>query len=223
VLDDINREIEALGKSSQWIATRNALLRAGVDAESDFGRAIIESMDNLYKQGEVIERQIELMDTFRWESSRALSEVVRGAKSLKDAFLDMLTAITDRITQMISERLIEQLFGQMGTTQSGSSGGWLSSLFGGLFGGGRANGGMALPNKIYEVNERGIEMATVRGRDYLLTGNSPVEITPNHKLGFGGTSVVNNFAFAAPTSPKTQTQIAARVGYELRRAQRLGI
>src|SRR5690606_34937835 len=69
VLDDINREIEALGKSSQWIATRNALLLAGVDAESDFGRAIVESMDNLYKQGEAIERQIELMDTFRWESS----------------------------------------------------------------------------------------------------------------------------------------------------------
>lgn len=223
VLEDINMEIEALGKSAQWIATRNALLRAGVDAESDFGRAIVESMDNLYKQGEAIDRQIELMDTFRSESSRALSDVIRGTKSLKDAFLDMLTAITDRITQMISERLIEQLFGQMGTTQSGSSGGWISSLFSGLFGGGRANGGMALPNKIYEVNERGIEMATVRGRDYLLTGNSPVEITPNHRLGFGGVSVTNNFAFAAPTSPKTQTQIAARVGYELRRAQRLGV
>src|SRR5690606_4158471 len=162
VLEDINLEIDALGKSAQWIATRNALLLAGVDAESDFGRAIIESMDNLYKQGEAIDRQIELMDTFRSESSRAKSDVIRCTKSLKDAFLDMLTAITDRITQMISERLIEQLFGQMGTTQSGSSGGWISSLFGGLFGGGRANGGMALPNKIYEVNERGIEMATVR-------------------------------------------------------------
>src|SRR5690606_24202871 len=104
--------------------------------------------------------------------------------------------------------------------------GWVGAAFnwlGRFFGGGKASGGMALPNKIYEVNERGIEMATVRGRDYLLTGNSPVEITPNHRLGFGGVSVTNNFAFAAPTSPRTQTQIAARVGYELRRAQRLGI
>src|SRR5690606_41540251 len=105
----------------------------------------------------------------------------------------------------------------------GSSGGWLSSLVGGLFGGGRANGGWASPNRIYEVNERGIEMATVRGRGYLLTGNRPAAITPNHRLGFGGTSVVNNFAFAAPTRPKTQSQVAARVGYEIRRAQRLGI
>lgn len=36
-------------------------------------------------------------------------------------------------------------------------------------------------------------MATVRGRDYLLTGNAPVEITPNERLGVGGnrTTVVN--------------------------------
>src|SRR5690606_2217868 len=145
VLEDVNMEIDALGKSSQWIATRNALLRAGVDAESDFGRAIIESMDNLYRQGEAIDQQIELMDTFRSESSRALSDVVRGTKSLKDAFLDMLTAITDRITQMISDRMIEQLFGQMGTTQTGSSGGWLSSIGSFLFGQGKRWGGLAKP------------------------------------------------------------------------------
>ena len=222
VLEDINMEIDALGKSSQWIATRNALLLAGVDAESDFGKAIIESMDNLYKQGEAIDRQIELMDTFRSESSRALSDVVRGAKSLKDAFLDMLTAISDRITKMISERLIEQLFGQMGTVQTGSAGGWLASIAG-VFRSGKRWGGTAHPWSITPVNEAGIEMATVRGRDYLLTGNSPAQITPNHQLGGGSVGVVNNFAFAAPTSPKTQTQIAARVGYEIRRAQRLGL
>ena len=222
VLEDINMEIEALGKSAQWIATRNALLLAGVDAESDFGKAIIESMDNLYKQGEAIDRQIELMDTFRSESSRALSDVVRGAKSLKDAFLDMLTAISDRITKMISERLIEQLFGQMGTVQTGSAGGWLASIAG-VFRSGKRWGGTAHPWSITPVNEAGIEMATVRGRDYLLTGNSPAQITPNHQLGGGSVGVVNNFAFAAPTSPKTQTQIAARVGYEIRRAQRLGL
>lgn len=221
VLEDINLEIDALGKSSQWIATRNALLRAGVDAESDFGRAIVESMDNLYKQGEAIDRQIELMDTFRSESSRALSDVVRGAKSLKDAFLDMLTAITDRITQMISDRLIEQLFGQMGTTQSGSSGGWISSLFGGLFGGRRANGGMAQPNKIYEVNERGIEMATVRGRDYLLTGGSPVEITPNHRIGMGrSVSVVQQFINPVLADRRSDSQRAAEAARRQREALR---
>jgi len=151
----------------------------------------------------------------------ALADVISGTKSLKDAFLDMLDSISRRISQIVSDRLIEQMFGQMGTTSTGSSGGWLAAL-GSLFGGGKASGGWAKPNTIYEVNERGFEMATVGGRDYMLTGDQPVQITPNHRLGSGGTNVTNNFAFAAPTSPKTQTQIAARVGYELRRSQRFG-
>src|SRR5690606_20658144 len=121
----------------------------------------------------------------------------------------------------ISDRLIEQLFGQMGTTQTGSSGGWIAAI-GSLFGQGKRWGGLAKPWNITPVNEAGIEMATVRGKDYLLTGNAPAQITPNHRLGTGGANVTNNFAFAAPTSPKTQTQIAARVGYELRRSQRFG-
>src|SRR5690606_18059431 len=140
----------------------------------------------------------------------------------KGAFKSMLDNINQMILQRIADNWVEQLFGGFGTTQTGSGGGWLSTIAG-LFAGGRATGGWIGAGKFAEVNERGIEMATVRGRDYLLTGGAPVEITPNHRLGVGGASVTNNFAFAAPASPKTQTQIAARVGYELRRAQRLGV
>lgn len=221
VIEQLNLEIEALGKSSQWIARRNALLDAGVEAESDMGQAILETVDLLYEQGEAVRAQIEVMDAFRYEMGGALADVISGTKSLKDAFLDMLDSISRRISQIVSDRLIEQMFGQMGTTSTGSSGGWLAAL-GSLFGGGKASGGWAKPNTIYEVNERGFEMATVGGRDYMLTGDQPVQITPNHRLGTGGANVTNNFAFAAPTSPKTQTQIAARVGYELRRSQRFG-
>lgn len=221
VIEQLNLEIEALGKSSQWIARRNALLDAGVEAESDMGQAILETVDLLYEQGEAVRAQIEVMDAFRYEMGGALADVISGTKSLKDAFLDMLDSISRRISQIISDRLIEQMFGQMGTTSTGSSGGWLAAL-GSLFGGGKASGGWAKPNTIYEVNERGLEMATVGGRDYMLTGNQPVHVTPNHRLGTGGSNVTNNFAFSAPTSPKTQTQMAARVGYELRRSQRFG-
>ncbi len=221
VIEQLNMEIEALGKSSQWIARRNALLDAGVEAESDMGRAILETVDLLYEQGEAVRTQIEVMDAFRYEMGGALADVISGTKSLKDAFLDMLDSISRRISQIVADRLIEQMFGGMGAASTGSSGGWLAAL-GSLFGGGKASGGWAKPNTIYEVNERGLEMATVGGRDYMQTGDQPVQITPNHRLGSGGTNVTNNFAFAAPTSPKTQTQIAARVGYELRRSQRFG-
>ena len=47
------------------------------------------------------------------------------------------------------------------------------------------------------------------GKDYLMAGSSPVEITPNHKLGMGGgLSNTNNFYLAAPTAQRTQEQIA---------------
>ena len=69
------------------------------------------------------------------------------------------------------------------------------------------------------VNERGFEMASVGGRDYLLTGSNPVEITPNHRLGGSGVSQVNNFMLAAPTDPRTQAQIAQKVQFQGRRAQ----
>ena len=221
VLDDLNLEIEGLGKSAQWISTRNALLRAGVTAESEFGQAIIATVDSLYEQGELIDRQISLMDGFRDSASDALSSVVMGTNSVKEAFADMVNNIANQITRMIANRWIEQLFGESGTTGAGSSGGLVKAIAG-IFAGGRANGGWAPSNSIVEVNERGLEMATVRGRQYMLTGESPVQVTPNHALPSGAGPQVNNFNFARPESPKTQTQIAARLSYEQRRAARFG-
>ena len=55
-----------------------------------------------------------------------------------------------------------------------------------------------------------------------MTGESPVQVTPNHALPSGAGPQVNNFNFARPESPKTQTQIAARLSYEQRRAARFG-
>lgn len=197
VIEQLNLEIEALGKSSQWIARRNALLDAGVEAESDMGQAILETVDLLYEQGEAVRAQIEVMDAFRYEMGGALADVISGTKSLKDAFLDMLDSISRRISQIVSDRLIEQMFGEMGTTSTGSSGGWLAAL-GSLFGGGKSSGGWAKPNTIYEVNERGLEMATVGGRDYMLTGNQPVHVTPHERIGAGGRSVAVTQNFYNP-------------------------
>lgn len=218
VLDSLNAEIDALGKSAEWLAKREALLRAGTTAETEMGQAILKTVDDLYRQGEAIDLQIGLMDTFRMEASNAIADVVSGTKSLKDGFLDALDAINRRIMQMIAERWIEQLFGQMGTTNTGSGGGWIASLAGMLFGGGgRAGGGMVQPYRAVQVNEAGIEMATVRGRDYLLTGNAPVQVTPANRVGMGGTQI-NNFVVQGRIDRRTQDQIAASVGRQSQRA-----
>ena len=64
---------------------------------------------------------------------------------------------------------------------------------------------------MYEVNERGLEMETVRGRDYLLTGNSPVQITPNHRLGGGKFEQQVNFHVQGKIDWATQSQIAGEM------------
>ena len=218
VLDALNAEIDGLGKSAEWLAKREALLRAGTTAETEMGQAILKTVEDLYRQGEAIDLQIGLMDTFRMEASDAIADVVSGTKSLKDGFLDMLDAINQRVVQMIAEGWIERLFGQMGTTNTGSGGGWLASLAGILFGGGgRAGGGMAQPYRAVQVNEAGIEMATVRGRDYLLTGDAPVQVTPANRVGTGGTQI-NNFVVQGRIDRRTQDQIAASVGRQSQRA-----
>jgi len=187
----------------------------GADATAEQIAQAIESM----RVNEALAESIRNMDQVRGQFSDFFTDTITGAKSVGDAFKDMADNIAGIITRMIADQWVEQLFGGFGTSGAGTTGGgWMSALAG-LFGGGRANGGWAQANTMYEVNERGLEMATVRGRDYLLTGKNPVEITPNHRLASGGGITSNNsFYLAAPTDKRTQQQIAARTAFELKRA-----
>ena len=110
----------------------------------------------------------------------------------------------------------------------GSSGGIFQALLGAFFGGGSggfggagsplATGGTASPFTLHQVNERGFEMATVGGRDYMMTGPQPVEVTPNHKLGGGGITQIFNNKYAAPQDPRTIQQQSQWSGYQAKRA-----
>ena len=232
----ITDQIKLLGMSADEQELWNALAWAGVEADSERGKVIAANMGKLQAQREEMSDHIELMDSIRDAGEGFFTDFVGGSKSFKDAMLDAFNSVHEKILSMIAENLMDQLFGKKGDPLGGVFGGMFgggkasskgdgfdwAGMIGSIFGGGKASGGMARPNTLYEVNERGFEMATVGGRDYMMTGNSPVQITPNHALRGGGGTQNNNFQFAAPTSPKTQTQIAARVGYEMRRAQRFG-
>lgn len=217
LLADLQFELELMRMTNAERATAIQLRGMEAEAVAEYGEAIAKANRDI----EESMRQVQLMDDMRNEFSNFFEDIISGTESVSDAFKNLLNGIANAITRFVSQRLVEQLFGEFGTMGGGSTG-WISSIAG-IFAGRRASGGWVGANSLVEVNERGFEMATVNGRDYLLTGNRPVEITPNHRLGVGGASVTNNFAFAAPTSPKTQSQIAARVGYEIRRAQRLGV
>jgi len=207
-LDDLEFELELMGKSNA--ERRTAIMLRGLDAEAvaKYGEAIAKANEDIERSA----RQIEVMDQMRYAFSDFFEDTLSGTKSIKDAFSDMLDSINQMILRRISENWVEQLFGEFGTNSGGSAGGNWFSAFAGMFGGGRANGGWAQANTMYEVNERGLEMATVRGRDYLLTGNSPVQITPNSRLGGGGLNQINNFTVQGRIDRRTQDQLAQDVG-----------
>lgn len=183
VLKDLAFETELLGKTADEQEKLNMLRYAGVEANSAYGQSILDAADEFQSLRRVTEDQISLMDEFRSGASNALSDFISGTKSAKEAFSDFFDDMLARITEMIAQRWIEQLFGQQGSTGSGTSGGdWLGTLFGAFFGSGKAGGGTANPGMMYPVNERGPELLTVGGNDYLMMGSQPGVVTPNHRL-----------------------------------------
>ena len=222
MLEDLQFEQDLLRMTNEEREVAIALRWLNAEATDAERDAIANSVRELRQSREAMSDLIEAQDAVRGAGADFLTDWTTGAKSFKDAMIDALDSIHQRLTQMIAEQLMDQLFGQRGQDGGGQYGNWLSNIFGAMFGGGKASGGWASSNRIFEVNERGLEMATVGGRDYMLTGNQPVRVTPNHQLG-GGPVVLNmNNNYAAPQSNKTVTQVAARTSYELARARRLG-
>jgi len=196
-----------------------ALRWLNVDATEAERDAIAESVRELRRSREAMRDLIDAQDAVRGAGADFLTDWTTGAASFKDAMLDALNSIHQRITQMIAENLMDQLFGQRGQDGGGAAGNWLSNLFGGMFGGGKASGGWAKPNTIYEVNERGFEMATVGGRDYMLTGDRPVQITPNHKLPGGGSQVTTiNMTLQGRMDRRSEQRVAQEIAVKQRMA-----
>ena len=218
VLGDLNLEIDALGKSNEYLATRDALLRAGVDAESALGQQISQTVAELYRQGEAMDKQVEAMDALR-DAGRGFFSDLKEGVGIWDALKNAAGRFLDVLFEMAVSGVIDQLFGKQGQGGGGTWGDALGSILGGLFGGARAGGGDVQPGKWYLTGEQGPEAFVPRTAGTIIpAGQTAAMVGAGRSAG----AVTNNFAFAAPTSSKTQTQVAARVGYEIRRAQRLG-
>lgn len=218
VLGDLNLEIDALGKSNEYLATRDALLRAGVDAESELGQQISQTVAELYRQGEAMDKQVEAMDALR-DAGRGFFRDLKEGVGIWDALKNAADRFFDVLFEIAVSGVMDQLFGKQGQGGGGTWGDALGSILGGLFGGARAGGGDVQPGKWYLTGEQGPEAFVPRTAGTIIpAGQTAAMVGAGRSAG----AVTNNFAFAAPTSSKTQTQVAARVGYEIRRSQRLG-
>ena len=89
--------------------------------------------------------------------------------------------------------------------------------------GGRAKGGQVNQGSLYEVNEKGPELLTVGGRDFLMMGQQGGRVTPNDQLASGGNSSTThiNVAVQMPQggSRETALQFGRTVGRQIAVAQ----
>lgn len=205
-LADLQMELDLLGKTNAERATAIQLRQLDTEVAKAYGPAIAAANEEIEDQL----RRMELMDGARDSFATFFEDVIGGTKSVSDAFKDMLDDINAMILRRITENWVEQLFGAFGSNQGGAAGGNWFSTFMGWFAGGKATGGVGHANRIYEVNESGMEMASVNGRDYLLTGSKPVQITPNS--GVGGFQQVVNFTIQGKIDRRTEDQIVQQVG-----------
>ncbi|GHB95906.1 phage tail tape measure protein [Thermomonas carbonis] len=246
LLADLEFENSLVGMGN--VERQLAIATRGMDADAIAQQAgALSKLQDAYAQSDRIREQVGLMDEFR-ESVRGIFGDIYNGKNAWDAVKDAFDNFADAVFDFASKKVIEDLFGQLGTTQGGKAGdGWaglFTSVLGAFAGGGAgagagasaaggssylswmqggyASGGLMPANSIARVNENGPELMTVRGRDYLMTGNDAVTITPNHKLGGGGGSqqVVQNFYNPRMYDRSSSAQREAEAAQKLKHAMR---
>ncbi|ODN41046.1 hypothetical protein [Piscirickettsia litoralis] len=121
----------------------------------------------------------ELAGNMEGSFSNAFTGIVKGTATVSDAFSAMLNDMASEALSMSAKGIFKMALGAV----AGSFGGGGSWFGGGATAGAKAAGGTVAADRLYRVNERGPELFSTGGKDYLMTGKKPGFVTPNHKLG----------------------------------------
>ncbi|UYB51146.1 hypothetical protein OCJ37_14245 [Xanthomonas sp. AM6] len=244
---DLQFEIDLLGKSNKERQREIELRYLGVGATEAQRDAIGRLSDQLYEEGEAMQRSIDLQDDFRDSFSDAAKDLIRGSSSAKEALMDFLDSINDRLAKMVADGWADKLFGKQGENGGSAAGGWLSSLAGafggsggtaagapqgggwsdwigtiiGAFGGAKASGGDILGDRAYLVGEDGPEMFVPRTAGRVYTAPQTQAITAGG--GGRGLTQINNFNTQGRLDRRSKQQIAADVGRKANAATSRGI
>lgn len=236
LLKSLNDEMVLLGLTADQQEIYNALTWAGVEADTEAGRKITETIEALQRQREALGQQVAAMDSVR-DAGKGLFKDIAGGEKPLDAVDKALDSIKNKMLDMIAQNFMDKLFGKSGDP----AGGWLGSLFGSSgkgdsgggwlasvaswgkslfssFGGGKAGGGDVLASRPYLVGEQGPEMFVPRTTGAIL----PADTTATLRRG-AATRQFNqtlNVSVAGRPDRRTPEQIARAAGRESQRAMR---
>lgn len=121
----------------------------------------------------------------------SFSSVVKGTKSVSEAFKNMAAQIIDQLFQVL---IVQRLVGTVGTGTTAGTG--LAGFFSGTLAP-RAGGGQVTGGRSYLVGERGAEMFTPSRSGYII---------PNNQMG-GGVNVTNNLTINSDNASAVRSEV----------------
>ena len=206
-IDDLNFQLAQLARSEEAAAfqedLRNNLQRAGVDLASKEGEAVEALTQKIHEQTKArqaaIDAQAKMQELQqRWQAigdqiedylASAFTDMATGARSAKEAVVDLLQSIG----QLIAKQLFLQAI--QGITTSAFGEGGLGAALGGIVGG-KALGGAVHAGSAYRVGESGPEVFVPR---------VPGSIVPRSRAGGGGVTI-NSTVNVAPGTNRAELQ-----------------
>lgn len=139
-IDDLQFEIDLMGKSAIEQQKMIALRQAGVTATSEYGQQI----EKLIEQQAKLAEQQALLDDVKLATEDMFASFIDGSKSASEALEDFAKDLQRIATRLLAQKTVEWLF-------SGDGGvGIAKKTVKWLFGGGWSNGGYTGPGGKYE-------------------------------------------------------------------------
>ena len=245
-LELLAREIDAIQEAAKAEAERKAVMAEGAALMESLRTPLEQYQASVQRFNELREQQAITEETYIRAVAKAQEDLaaatdktneymLQAARNTQGILADTLFGamegkidnIGKAFLKMINQLVAQALAADLATKLFGKDmkgGGWLDSLI--SFGSGilgRANGGPVSAGSIYRVNERGPELLTVGGNDYLMMGKQSGRVTPNHEfVGSRSIGVTNNY-YGPPPDIRSQRQRDLEMASRLRvAAARLG-
>lgn len=149
---------------------------------------------------------LQAQEAVQGSMSTMFEDLMKGTKSLSDAFKDFAASVIADIIRIQAQRMAAEIMGASSGKDGGSSS-TIGSIIGKWLGGSFAVGTNYVPNDMLAMVHKGERIVPA-------SQNNPA------MLGGGGSSMTvhNNFTVAGSVDTRTQAQIATLAGLSLQRA-----
>lgn len=198
-------------------------MNAGAISAQQFGEAATAALHLVDDESKKTKDSMEkMLDQFARNAQDALGDTLEA--TLRGNFDSIGQLWGNLIIKMIAQASAAQL-GQtlMGDfAKSGSLGGVFGDVLGAIgIGAPKANGGSVGALSLQRVNERGFEVFTTGGQDWLMTGGRGGVVTPNSQVAVAapaqaGPAVVNHISVTAGV---TRAEVTAAIQFAMKKTE----